>query len=130
MKLSILLLFMVVACGGEKKSSDKYHRSEDIKMNAAIFGNQIQLSNFTSMPTTSVNVCGPSPAPGKIYNYSLMGDVLTIADQTVTVSYQRATNLGGIYGTWTMLSSSDTRMTSGSVEITSSSVRFISNCTK
>jgi hypothetical protein len=120
---------MIVACGKEKKSSDHYHRSEDLKMNAAIFGNQIQLSNFISSVGTS-SVCGPSPMAGKIYNYSLMGDVLSIADQNVQVSYQREINGGGIYGLWKMISSTDTRMTSGTLEITSTSVHFISSCSQ
>lgn len=128
MKLMLLLVLFLVACGKDEKSSKSIHFSEDIQMNAAIYSNQIQLSNVLKTTSSSPNVCGPAPAAGKIYTYSVQSNLITIADQQVQVTYQRVTNLGGIYGSWSMVSSTDPRLKSGTMEITYNSVRFVSNC--
>lgn len=130
MKQSFLLslLVLLVACGKGGKSSKGFQLSEDIQMTAAVYGNEIQLSNVLKSLSTSPNVCGPSPMPGKIYSYSLMNGVLTLDDMQNRIVYRSVVNNGGVFGTWQMVSTTDPRMKSGTVEITYNSVRFISVC--
>ncbi len=133
----LFLLPLLIACQGNGGggNSDAYVTkldvSQDVQMNAAIYSDEIILSDLMPRMGKMASECGPTPEPGKRYQYELINDTLILDDQRVQVTYDRETDEGGIInGKWKMLMSSDRNMKSGTLEIDGNKVHFISHCSQ
>ena len=103
--------------------------NQDVVTTATIYSDEIVLSEFSLLSRKTMSECGPTPEPGKRYQYELVNDTLIIDDQRVQVTYERVTDEGGILnGKWNMIASSDRNMKSGTLEIDRNRVHFISRC--
>lgn len=135
MKFLLLLPFLIACQGNGSGNADSFKSSlevdQDIKINAAIYSDEIILSDYMLPMGKMASECGPTPEPGKHYQYELVNDTLILDDQRVQVTYERVTDEGGILnGKWNMLASSDRNMKSGTLEIERNTVHFISHCSQ
>lgn len=136
MKILFLLPLLVACQGNGNGHSDSAAAQFDIDQNvettAHISSDEIILSDLRLLAGRKMmSECGPTPEPGKRYQYELVNDTLIIDDQRVQVTYERVTDEGGILnGKWNMLASSDRSMKTGTLEISGNKVHFISHCSQ
>lgn len=118
--------------GHSDSISSEMDINQDVETTAHISSEEIILSDLRLLAGKKMmSECGPTPEPGKIYQYELVNDTLIIDDQRFQVTYERVTDEGGILnGKWNMLASSDRSMKSGTLEITGNKVHFISHCSQ
>ena len=133
----LFLLPLLIACQGNGNGhseavSNQIAVDQDVETTAHISSDEIILSDLRLLAGRKMmSECGPTPEPGKRYQYELVNDTLIIDDQRVQVTYERITDEGGILnGKWNMLASSDRNMKTGTLEISDNKVHFISHCSE